>query len=197
MEHILFIWNIHYSYGTYNIHMELTHTYTHTHSVGVQQRRKATDVKYACYLRMLDSRPLLHVLRLLITPRTHSIQNTFYTEHILCRTHSIFHVLRLLNTPRTERELSYGKKDLPVWQKRPTHMAKEAYPYGKRDLPRRHDTFWILALPSTVFPSRGRRERDSEEGGRGADRHGRGVGRETASSLLIGPKRPIHKAKEV
>ena len=31
MEHTLFIWNIHYSYGTYIIHMELTHTYKSCH----------------------------------------------------------------------------------------------------------------------------------------------------------------------
>ena len=29
---------------------------------------------------------------------------------------------------------SYGKRDLHIWQKRPTHMAKETYTYGKRDL---------------------------------------------------------------
>ena len=28
----------------------------------------------------------------------------------------------------------YGKRDLLVWQKRPTCMAKETYVYGKRDL---------------------------------------------------------------
>ena len=27
------------------------------------------------------------------------------------------------------------KRDLLIWQKRPTHLAKETYPYGKRDLP--------------------------------------------------------------
>jgi hypothetical protein len=28
----------------------------------------------------------------------------------------------------------YRKRDLLIWQKRPTHMAKETYSYGKRDL---------------------------------------------------------------
>jgi hypothetical protein len=28
----------------------------------------------------------------------------------------------------------YGKRDLFIWQKRPTYMAKETYLYGKRDL---------------------------------------------------------------
>ncbi len=29
---------------------------------------------------------------------------------------------------------SYGKRDLFIWQQRPIHMAKETYSYGKRDL---------------------------------------------------------------
>ena len=29
---------------------------------------------------------------------------------------------------------SYGKKGLFIWQKRPIHMAKEAYSYGKKGL---------------------------------------------------------------
>jgi len=28
----------------------------------------------------------------------------------------------------------YGKRDLLIWQKRPTYMAKETYPCGKRVL---------------------------------------------------------------
>jgi len=28
----------------------------------------------------------------------------------------------------------YGKRDLLIWQKRPTYMAKETYLYGERDL---------------------------------------------------------------
>ena len=27
---------------------------------------------------------------------------------------------------------SYGKRDLFIWLKRPTHMAKETYSYGKK-----------------------------------------------------------------
>jgi len=31
-------------------------------------------------------------------------------------------------------QVRYGKRDLLIWQKRPTYMAKETYLYGKRDL---------------------------------------------------------------
>jgi len=35
----------------------------------------------------------------------------------------------------TNEPYTYGKKDLHIWQKRPIHMAKETYTYGKkRDL---------------------------------------------------------------
>jgi len=35
---------------------------------------------------------------------------------------------------QTGEALIGAKRDLCIWQKRPMHMAKETYSYGKRDL---------------------------------------------------------------